>query len=174
MPPATTVDGIRVIAPVFTIVDLAAHLDKGELTRALNEADRLTIVDPDELASLVESLRNRRGIRGLRSLLCDYTRTDSDLERQFLALVKRAGLPRPRTQAELHGFRVDFYWPGLKLVVETDGLTYHRTPSQQAADRRRDQILTAAGLRCVRFTNAQVRQESDEVAETLRQLGKQA
>ena len=97
MPPATTVDGIRVIAPVFTIVDLAAHLDKGELTRALNEADRLTIVDPDELASLVESLRNRRGIRGLRSLLCDYTRTDSDLERQFLALVKRAGLPRPRT-----------------------------------------------------------------------------
>ena len=33
-----------------------------------------------------------------------------------------------------------------RLVVETDGLRYHRTPAQQSRDRRRDQAHTAAGL----------------------------
>jgi hypothetical protein len=42
------------------------------------------------------------------------------------------------------------------LVVETDGLRYHRTPAQQARDRLRDQIHTAAGLTPLRFTHAQV------------------
>jgi hypothetical protein len=44
----------------------------------------------------------------------------------------RPASPRPRTEQQLNGYRVDFYWPDLKLVVETDGLTYHRTPAQQA------------------------------------------
>jgi very-short-patch-repair endonuclease len=174
MPPTTTVDGIRVTDPLHTIVDLAAHLDKEPLTKALNEADRLGLIDPDELTSLVESLHNRRGIRTLRNLLGHYTRTDSNLERRFLSLAEQAGLPRPQTQAEVHGHRVDFYWPTLNLVVETDGLTYHRTPAQQAADRRRDQLLTATGLRCVRFTNAQVRHQQSEVTEILKRLGQQS
>jgi very-short-patch-repair endonuclease len=59
-------------------------------------------------------------------------RLRSQLERRFLPLARKAGLPRPRTQQQLNGYRVDFYWPELKLVVETDGLTYHRTPAQQA------------------------------------------
>jgi very-short-patch-repair endonuclease len=170
MPPTTTIGGIQVTVPLFTIVDLAAHFDKEPLTKALNDADRLGLVDPDELAALVESLKNRRGIRKLRSLLGDYSRTDSNLERRFMSLAKRAGLPAPETQAEIHSYRVDFYWPELNLVVETDGLIYHRTAAQQAADRKRDQILTAAGLRCVRFTNAQVRHEPAEVIQILERL----
>jgi very-short-patch-repair endonuclease len=52
-------------------------------------------------------------------------------------------------------------------VVETDGLRYHRTPSQQAADRRRDQIHLTAGLTALRFTHAQVRFEPGYVRQTL-------
>jgi very-short-patch-repair endonuclease len=73
----------------------------------------------------------------------------------------------PRTQTVVNGARVDFFWPDLGLVVETDGLTYHRTPAQQAKDRRRDQLHTAAGLTCLRFTNAQIRRERQAVASTL-------
>jgi very-short-patch-repair endonuclease len=62
---------------------------------------------------------------------------------------------------------VDFYWPRLGLVVETDGLRYHRTPSQQARDRLRDQAHTAAGLTTLRFTAAQVRFEEARVKATL-------
>ena len=67
----------------------------------------------------------------------------------------------------LNGFKVDFHWPALGLVVETDGLRYHRTASQQAADRRRDQTHTAAGLTVLRFTHAQVRFEPRYVQDTL-------
>jgi very-short-patch-repair endonuclease len=101
-------------------------------------------------------------------VLSTHRVTDSDLERHFLAVAADAGLRPPQTQAQLCGIRVDFYWPELGLVVETDGLTYHRTPTQQARDRIRDQTLTAAGLTCLRFTNAQIRREPRLVIQTLR------
>jgi very-short-patch-repair endonuclease len=72
-------------------------------------------------------------------------------------------------QDELHvnGFRVDFYWPELGLVVETDGLRYHRTPAQQTRDRLRDQAHAAAGLTSLRFTHEQVAFERGHVRATL-------
>ena len=73
----------------------------------------------------------------------------------------------PQTQAQVCRFRVDFHWPDLGLVVETDGLRYHRTPVQQAKDRHRDQALTAAGLTVLRFSHADVRYEPRRVAEVL-------
>jgi hypothetical protein len=57
----------------------------------------------------------------------------------------------------VNGFRVDFYWPDLGLVVETDGLTTHRTPAQQAADLVRDQTHAADELVPLRFARGQVR-----------------
>jgi very-short-patch-repair endonuclease len=93
--------------------------------------------------------------------------TDSELERRFLALVRSARLPQPLTRQVVNGFRVDFYWGDLGLIVETDGLRYHRTPSQQTRDRRRDQAHAAEGLTTLRFTHAQVRFESGEVVDVL-------
>ena len=70
----------------------------------------------------------------LRELLdrSNFSLTDSELERRFLPLAHSAGLPPPQTRRRVNGFRVDFFWPELGLVVETDGLTYHRTPVAQA------------------------------------------
>ena len=64
--------------------------------------------------------------------------------------------------------KVDFYWPDLGLVVETDGLRYHRTPGP-AGRRigRRDQAHTAAGLTPLRFTRAQVALRARARGETL-------
>jgi very-short-patch-repair endonuclease len=73
----------------------------------------------------------------------------------------------PVIQARVNGHRVDFYWPDLGLVVETDGLTYHRTPAQQIRDRERDQAHTRAGLTQLRFANAQVRENPEAVAATV-------
>ena len=87
----------------------------------------------------------------------------SELERRFLPLCKLAGLPLPLTKRRVNGFEVDFYWPDLGLVVETDGLQYHRTPAEQAQDRLRDQAHTAAGMTQLRFTHEQVRFEPDHV-----------
>jgi len=56
----------------------------------------------------------------------------------------------------------------MRLVVETDGLRHHRTPAQQARDRRRDQEHLAAGYTPLRFTHEQVRYEPEHVLSTLR------
>jgi very-short-patch-repair endonuclease len=93
--------------------------------------------------------------------------TDSELERRFLRIVDSIGLARPLTGQWVNGFRVDFHWPELGLVVETDGLRYHRTPAQQARDRIRDQAHSAAGIAHLRFTHEQVRYEPGHVRRTL-------
>jgi very-short-patch-repair endonuclease len=100
-------------------------------------------------------------------------RTDSWLERRFRDIVDRTDLGTPQTQRHKDGARVDFYWPELGLVVETDGLRYHRTPAQQAADRIRDQRHIAAGLTPLRFTYEQVRYEPDRVKTLLQTVADQ-
>jgi very-short-patch-repair endonuclease len=67
-----------------------------------------------------------------------FTLTDSELEQLFLPIARAAGLPEPLTQARVNGYRVDFYWPDLKLVVEADSRRFHRTPAQQRRDTERD------------------------------------
>jgi very-short-patch-repair endonuclease len=93
--------------------------------------------------------------------------TDSVLERRFLEIARRSGLPEPETGRWVNGFKVDFYWPGLGLVVETDGLRYHRTPAQQAKDHARDRAHAAAGLTSLRFSHADVTFEPTLVETTL-------
>ena len=163
------VDGVPVTSPIRTLIDLSTRLTRSALERAINEADRLELVDPERLHEAVKTRPGMHGVGPLRALLDRraFVLTDSDLERRFLPLVRRAGLARPRTRARVNGFKVDFYWPELGLVVETDGLRYHRTPAQQARDRRRDQVHTAAGLTPLRFTHADVAFEPHHVITTL-------
>jgi very-short-patch-repair endonuclease len=62
---------------------------------------------------------------------------------------------------------VDFFWPDLGLVVETDGWRYHRTPAAQSRDARRDQAHTASGLTPLRFSHHQVKYEPAHVKRIL-------
>lgn len=165
--------GIPVTSVVRTLVDVAARLDRAAMERAVNEADRLDLIDPETLAEALGNHSGKRGVRPLRELLGDraFCLTDSELERRFIPIALEAGLPSPLTGQRVNGFRVDFVWPDLGLVVETDGLRYHRTPAQQARDRLRDQTHTAAGLTQLRFTHAQVRFEAKHVRETLHSVG---
>ena len=144
-------------SPVLTLVDLATLLSPRELEAAINEADRRDLVDPDALCAALERLPRHPGLGPLRRILAQHTFvvTDSELERRFLRIVRAAGLPPPLAGRRLNGYKVDFYWPDLGLVVETDGLRYHRTPAQQARDRLRDQAHAVSGLTPLRFTYAQ-------------------
>jgi very-short-patch-repair endonuclease len=166
---ATTRDRIPVTSPLRTLVDLAAGAGRGELEALVNQADKLDLIDPETLRAGLDEIPAGPGVRTLRTVLdrATFTLTDSELERRFLPIARRAGLPKPETQQWVNGFRVDFFWPELGLVVETDGLRYHRTAAQQATDRRRDNAHTAAGLTPVRFTHAQVRYEPAYVEATL-------
>jgi very-short-patch-repair endonuclease len=161
-------ENVPVTRPALTLLDLAA-VGHERLEAAVNEADKLSLIDPEALRTELERFAHHSGVVSLRALLDrrTFALTGSELERRFLPIARRAGLPRPETQVGVCGYRVDFFWPELGLVVETDGLTYHRTPFQQARDRERDQAHTAAGLTPLRFTHAQVRFEPERVEETL-------
>ena len=161
--------GIPLLSPLLTLVDLAASTDPTALERAVNEADGLDLIDLDEARSQLESTQ-RAGAAKLRKLLdrATFALTDSELEQFFLPIARKAGLPKPQTQAWINGFRVDFHWPELGLIVEADSLRYHRTPFQQTRDRIRDQAHAVAGQRTLRFTHWQIAREHAYVAATLK------
>lgn len=167
-------DGIPVTRPLQTLLDLGAVLPAAELEAAVNAADRLNLMNPDKIRRALEGQRGRRGVAALRATLDarTFTLTDSELERRFPPLASKAGLEMPRTGAEPHGLRVDFYWPKLGLVVETDGLRYHRMPAQQARDRVRDQTHAVLGLTTLRFTHGQVVHQPDWVVDTLKKVAR--
>jgi very-short-patch-repair endonuclease len=161
--------GIPVMNVVQTLIDIAAALPRNEVEAALNEADLRGLIAIEALRTALDTTPRRPGLAKLRTTIDRrvFTFTRSELERRFLRLVRRAGLPKPLTRVYVNGFEVDFYWPELGLVIETDGGTFHRTPAQQAADRRRDQTHTAAGLTPLRFTHGQIMYEPAYVEETL-------
>jgi len=162
-------DGIPATKPVRTLVDLAAKSGPATIERFVNEADRLDLVAPDVLRSTLARYRGQRGVARLRSVLDAHTfrYSESELERRFLDLVARAGVPMPETQQQLGAYRVDFLWPELSLIVETDSLRHHRTAAQQARDRRRDQTHAMAGWTTLRFSHGQLRYEGPRCVSTL-------
>ncbi|MGH2952507.1 MAG: endonuclease domain-containing protein [Solirubrobacterales bacterium] len=161
--------GIPVTSVIRTLIDLAPRLSLGELERAVNETDRQDLASPEAIRRALEAAAPGPGVGVLRKTLDRRTfrLTDSELERRFIPIARGAGLPMPLTRQSVNGHQVDFHWPSLGLVIETDGLRYHRTPAQQARDRRRDQAHTAAGMVALRFTHEQVRYEPAEVTSVL-------
>lgn len=162
--------GIPVTTIECTVIDCATILPSERVERLVNQADVLGLTDPEKLRRAAARAGTRRGARKLLRLLdiATFQFTRSELEQALLIIARRAGLPRPLTGAIVNGYEVDFYWPELGLVVETDGLTYHRTPQQQARDLKRDQEHVASGLRCLRFSHGQIRYEPREVERVLR------
>jgi very-short-patch-repair endonuclease len=164
--------GIPVTHPVQTLIDLATELKIMRLERAVNEADKLDLVNPETLRSALDGYVGMPGVRTLRTMLDRHTfrLSDSDLEILFRPLALAGGFPLPLTKHWVLGYETDFWFPDHGLVVETDGLRYHRTPAQQARAAKRDQKHTAAGLRVLRFTHWQIAYAPNEVTDVLRQL----
>jgi very-short-patch-repair endonuclease len=173
-------DDIPVTSPAQTLVDIATELDPVALERAVNDADKRDLVNPEALREGLPRFSGCPGILPLRHLLDKlfFQLSDSDLEIYFRRLVKAAALPMPLAKQRVNKVEVDFFWPDLGLVVETDGLRYHRTPSAQLRDARRDRAHVMAGMTPLRFTHYEVRYEPQRVraalAATIAMLRKRA
>jgi len=162
--------GIPVTSPVRTFLDLATVTGPKTQERAINEADKLEVIDADSLRKALDDHPGQPGIRLLRHVLDKHTfrLSDDELERLFRPLAAAAGLPTPLTKVMVDEFEVDFFWPELGLVVETDGWRYHRTPSAQTRDALRFQVHVAAGRTPLRFSHYQVKYEPRHVEDILR------
>ena len=163
----TQVDGIPVTSIARTLLDLT---DVARVDRAVAQADRLGLLDAAAVQRAIADNPGRRGAKRLLAAIDVPVLTRSELEDAFLGLVRRANLPEPLVNQRVAGLEVDFHWPDHRLVVETDGATYHRSRAAQERDRDREAILARAGVRTHRFTHRQVVRDPRDVEETLRAL----
>jgi hypothetical protein len=168
----TTHYGIPVTTPARTILDLAGTLQRRPLERLLDQAENSRVTDVPSLVALARAHPGHRGANRLIAALDTHTPgttiTRSELEERFLALCRAHGFPTPLVNERVNGFEVDFAFREARLLVETDGWTWHRTRAAFESDRRRDSAHTRAGYRTLRFTHRQLTQEPWSVAATLR------
>jgi len=161
-----------------TLLDLAAVIPVWQLRKAVSEAEVLRIVDHAALRALLRRSRGRRGVARLRLILEELhpetKRTRSELERRFLRMCSRAGLPRPEVNVPLdigdRSLTPDFLWRHAGLIVEADSRRFHDTDSAFQHDRQREQRLQLAGWRVSRCTWEQVEFEPRRLASTIHTL----
>jgi very-short-patch-repair endonuclease len=149
------VEGIPVTSPARTLVDLAASRSERELEELLAEAYVRTPLSRRQILRLLERYPRRHGRKTLAKLVDPRrvpARIRSQAERMFLALIRRAGLPRPLVNTPVCGFEVDFLWPRHRVVAEFDGHAFHASRPQRERDSRRDQELVLAGYVVIRIT----------------------
>jgi very-short-patch-repair endonuclease len=174
----TTGRGIPVTSVARTLVDLADVVPQDQLAKALAEADRRRTLDARAIAAALARTRTRngKGHAALRATLKDHADhgprlTRSELEDRFLSLVVRPhGLPRPRTNAPVHGHEVDALWAARRLIVELDGYAHHADKQAFQRDRTQANALTAKGFTVLRYTYEDVVHRPAHVAGELRSL----
>jgi predicted transcriptional regulator of viral defense system len=165
-------EGIPVTAIPRRFLDFAAA-DPHYLGPALDNARRLGLFDLIAIDELISRSSGFRGVARLRTALeihrpTAFTR--SGLERHFLALVRRAGLPLPSTNLFVEGYELDAYWPAERFAVELDTYDYHGTPATFETDRIRQENLKLAGIEMVRITGTRITREPRVVTTRLRRL----
>lgn len=157
------------VTPTMACID-AAHpryrIDDKRLRVAVDSLRwaRRTTTKRLDLASA--ALPRHPGAGRIRRMLDDLTLiSESEPERQFGALMDRLR-PQPERQQPVAGYRVDFLWRSLRLVVEYDGEVHDR-PDRRLADDKRDRDLEAAGYRVIRVRAADL-QGPDRLLQRLR------
>jgi Protein of unknown function (DUF559) len=170
----TVRDGIPVTTVVRTLLDLAEVVERRQLARAFEAAERLQLLDVAAISGLRDRSTGRHGLRPLREVMSEHhgplPDTRSQLERLFVGLCRDAGLPLPATNVCVSGFEVDAVWPDRHLIVELDGYEFHRTRRAFERDRARDIQLQLKGYRVLRVTFRRLADEPAAVADAIRLL----
>jgi hypothetical protein len=151
-------------------LDLAATSSAYKLRQAVEKAERLRLLDIDEIDSMLDRRSNPPGSRRLLDMLAIYRDpafTRSRAELLFLDLVRKAGLPRPATNIFVAGCEVDAYWAMERFAVEVDGWDTHRTRAAFEADPVRQEDLKLAGIDSIRLTARRIEREPQAVGRRL-------
>ena len=142
------------------------------MERLLDQVEVERLTDYRALGAIAIAHPRHHGSHRLRAMLNRHlagaTLTRGDLESRFLGLCRAHGLPTPQVDVRIGENTVDFLFPERRLIVEIDSWKYHRTRARFDADRRRDATHLTAGDRTLRFTDRQLDDEPNAVAQTTR------
>ncbi|MGH2897275.1 MAG: hypothetical protein ACRDMZ_01265 [Solirubrobacteraceae bacterium] len=135
--------GIPMTSAARVLLDLAPRRSSQELTNACHEAwvrHRTTLA---QIEACIARNPTKKGAAKLRRAAAGDP-TLSALETGFLALLERHGLPRPRTNIDHGGDKVDCHWEHNGLTVELLSYRFHasrRAFENDVARRRRSDHL---------------------------------
>ena len=159
------VRGMRATSPVRTVAEICSRLELVEAVVVADMALHARVVGTEQLISWVRDHAGRRGVKNLRRVI-DFAdpAAESPMESRLRMLLVRGGLPRPKTQYEIHdrrgrfAGRVDLYYEESRLGIEYDGATHRDT---LAEDNRRQNRLIDAGITLLCFTGSDVLNRPD-------------
>ena len=181
----TTVDGMRVTAPLRTAWDLARRLPLVEAVVAVDALANTGSFAPADLLARRAGTPGARGSRRLAEVVAlAEPRSESPPETRLRVGLLRAGLPPPAVQYAVcdgRGFelaRVDLAYPEAKLAIEYEGADEFGAEDfgadefarRVARDRMRDGELAGHGWQTLRLGADDVDIELPRTARRVEQL----
>lgn len=160
----TEIRGVRVTSRALTALDLGAD--------AIDHALRTQEVTLDELRRALDAIPRQRGNQQRRRLLEESsTEPWSAAEREFHRMLRAAGIDGWQANVDLPAsgseHSVDVVFRGARLVIEVDGRHFHGDATFEH-DRWKQNALTLAGWRILRFTWTMIEQYPDRVLDAVR------
>lgn len=153
------------------LVDLAPYLSLEALARLCHEAGVRYGTTPAQVKAVLARRPRAAGTVNLgRVMVGDVHVLLSELERAFLRLLRRAGLPLPETNRPAGGRRVDCRWPEYRLTVELDSYQFHNTRYAWEQGYRREREARARGDEFRRYTWSDVAEDPAYMLAELRAL----
>ena len=164
---STMTERLPVTSVPRTLLDYASTAKAYRLEGAIDQADRLELLDPVAIDRITEEVRGHRGCRRLQKAMTIYREngfTRSGGEKKMLAALADAGVPRPLVNNFIEGYELDFFWESERFAVELDSWEHHRSRRSFEKDRKRQQELAMAGIETVRITGTRLKHEPGRVA----------
>lgn len=144
--------------PARTVVDLGMVLTRRQLEAVLLSAIRRGATTAAQVDAVAATLSGRAGLADVRAVTDLWSPERESFLEDLLHGDLRATVPdevvRQHRILDAQGnvvARTDAAIVALKLAFEADGLAFHSTDEQIAADQRRDRALLALGWLTVRF-----------------------
>jgi hypothetical protein len=168
-----TIDGLPCVSATRDVVELLAHASLREAGNALDSACRKHLTAQSVVRRRLEELgrQGRRGVAIFEQLM-KAGAVESWLERRFLDVIRRAGLPVPMLQqryelADVGIARVDFEYPLWSIVVEVGGQRGYLSLDERRRQERRRNALQLEGKTIYFFTREDVERDPGYVVRTL-------
>lgn len=164
-------NGLRVVRIERAVLSIA--LRRRGNPGAVSDAVQQGLTTAERVRGTLLGLGNVAGRARVLTAIADVDGgSRSELERLFIALVRRAGLPRPAQNHALtvDGRRlwIDVAYPELRIAIEIDGKAYHLFAEDWANDLDRQNTLVLDGWLVLRFTARVIRERPDAVVTSVR------
>jgi very-short-patch-repair endonuclease len=167
-------DDIPVTSVPRTLLDLAIRSRPEQLEGYLERAETRDLLDLTTMEAILARAGGHRGRGRLGRALAIYREeaavTRSKLERRFLGLVRKAGLPAPSMNFNVAEFELDAYWERERFVVELDVYETHGSRAAFERDRLRQEDLKLIGIEMTRVTGPRLDREPRRVMERVAAL----